>query len=118
KGLIDSTKSVASTMPSLSKQALTPIARSLNGSIGPHRRWAWTEGGFDEFKAVRTAFGGSVNDVVLTAITRGFRDLLQSRGALSSEKLVVRSMVPVSVRRPDQKGSLNNQVSAVFVDLP
>jgi len=24
----------------------------------------------------------------------------------------------VSVRRPDQKGSLNNQVSAVFVDLP
>jgi diacylglycerol O-acyltransferase / wax synthase len=27
-------------------------------------------------------------------------------------------MVPVSVRRPDQKGKLNNQVSAVFVDLP
>ena len=49
---------------------------------------------------------------------RGFRDLLQGRGELSSEKLVVRSMVPVSVRRPNQKGSLNNQVSAVFVDLP
>ena len=27
-------------------------------------------------------------------------------------------MVPVSVRRPDQRGALNNQVSAVFVDLP
>src|SRR3982750_1292109 len=27
-------------------------------------------------------------------------------------------MVPVSVRRENQKGSLNNQVSAVFVDLP
>jgi diacylglycerol O-acyltransferase / wax synthase len=27
-------------------------------------------------------------------------------------------MVPVSVRKADQKGSLNNQVSAVFVDLP
>jgi hypothetical protein len=59
-----------------------------------------------------------VNDVVLTAITHGFRDLLLARGELSSEKLVVRSMVPVSVRRPDQKGKLNNQVSAVFVDLP
>jgi len=67
---------------------------------------------------VRTAFGGTVNDVVLTAITGGFRDLLQGRGELSSEKLVVRSMVPVSVRRENQKGNLNNQVSAVFVDLP
>jgi diacylglycerol O-acyltransferase len=118
KGLLDSTKSIASTMPSLAKQALTPMARSLNGSIGPHRRWAWTSGEFDEFKAVRTALGGSVNDVILTAITRGFRDLLQGRGALSSEKLVVRSMVPVSVRRPNERNSLDNRVSAVFVDLP
>jgi WS/DGAT/MGAT family acyltransferase len=118
KSLIDQGKALAQTVPSVAKQAITPTARSLNGPIGPHRRWAWTEGRFEEFKAVRTAFGGTVNDVVLAAITGGFRDLLQGRGELSSEKLVVRSMVPVSVRRPDQKGSMNNQVSAVFVDLP
>ena len=118
KGMASSSKSLARTVPSLVKQAITPTARSLNGTIGPHRRWAWTEGRFEEFKAVRTAFGGTVNDVVLTAITGGFRDLLQGRGELSSEKLVVRSMVPISVRRQSQKGSLNNQVSAVFVDLP
>ena len=118
KALAESGKTVASTVPSLAKQAITPTARSLNGPIGPHRRWAWTEGKFEEFKAVRTAFGGTVNDVVLTAITGGFRDLLQGRGELSSEKLVVRSMVPVSVRQASQKGALNNQVSAVFVDLP
>src|SRR3954467_12434831 len=111
-------RTVAQTVPSLAKQAITPTARSLNGPIGPHRRWAWTEGKFEEFKAVRTAFGGTVNDVVLAAITGGFRDLLKGRGELSSEKLVVRSMVPVSVRKADQKGALNNQVSAVFVDLP
>ena len=118
KGMASSSKSLARTVPSLVKQAITPTARSLNGAIGPHRRWAWTEGRFEEFKAVRTAFGGTVNDVVLTAITGGFRDLLQGRGELSSEKLVVRSMVPISVRRESQKGSLNNQVSAVFVDPP
>jgi diacylglycerol O-acyltransferase / wax synthase len=118
KGLASSGKTLAQTVPSLAKQVITPTARSLNGPIGPHRRWAWTEGKFEEFKAVRTAFGGTVNDVVLTAITGGFRDLLKGRGELSSEKLVVRSMVPVSVRRENQKGSLNNQVSAVFVDLP
>jgi WS/DGAT/MGAT family acyltransferase len=118
RGMAESGRKLAQTVPSLARQAITPTARSLNGHIGPHRRWAWTDGKFEEFKAVRTALGGTVNDVVLTAITRGFRDLLQGRGELSSEKLVVRSMVPVSVRRPDQKGSLNNQVSAVFVDLP
>ena len=116
--LAEQSRTVASTVPSLAKQALTPQARSLNGPIGPHRRWAWTDGKFEEFKTVRRAFGGTVNDVVLTAITAGFRDLLIGRGELSSDKLVVRSMVPVSVRRPDQKGKLNNQVSAVFVDLP
>src|SRR4051794_33862561 len=118
KGFAGSSRTLAQTVPSLAKQAVTPTARSLNGPIGPHRRWAWTEGKFEEFKAVRTAFGGTVNDVVLAAITGGFRDLLQGRGELSSEKLVVRSMVPVSVRKANQKGSLNNQVSAVFVDLP
>jgi diacylglycerol O-acyltransferase / wax synthase len=118
KGLAGSSKNLAQTVPSLARQAVTPTARSLNGPIGPHRRWAWTEGRFEEFKAVRTALGGTVNDVVLTAISTGFRDLLKGRGELSSDRLVVRTMVPVSVRRPNERGSLNNQVSAVFVDLP
>jgi WS/DGAT/MGAT family acyltransferase len=118
KELAASGRTLARSVPSLARQAVTPTARSLNGPIGPHRRWAWTEGRFEEFRAVRTAFGGTVNDVVLTAITGGFRDLLQARGELSSEKLVVRAMVPVSIRRPSQRGSLDNQVSAVFVDLP
>lgn len=118
KDVAGSAGTLASTVPSLAKQAITPTARSLNGHIGPHRRWAWTSGKFEEFKAVRTALGGTVNDVVLTAITSGFRDLLKGRGELSSEKLVVRSMVPVSVRRPGERGALDNRVSAVFVDLP
>ncbi|WP_240619631.1 wax ester/triacylglycerol synthase family O-acyltransferase [Blastococcus sp. TF02-8] len=118
KSMADSGRTLAHTIPSLAKQAVTPTARSLNGPIGPHRRWAWTSGNFDEFKEVRTALGGTVNDVVLTAITKGFRDLLKGRGELSSENLVVRSMVPVSVRSEQQKGTLDNRVSAVFVDLP
>jgi len=117
KGLLGSGKSLAANLPALARQATTPMARTLTGPIGPHRRWAWNDAQFDEFKSVRTALGGTVNDVVLTAITRGFRDLLQGRGALT-EKAVVRSMVPVSVRRPGERGTLDNRVSAVFVDLP
>jgi hypothetical protein len=118
KGLVESASTLAQTVPSLAKQAVTPTARSLNGPIGPHRRWAWTDGKVEEFKTARTALGGTVNDVILTAISSGFRDLLASRGELSSEKLVVRSMVPVSVRRDEEKGAMDNRVSAVFVDLP
>ena len=63
---------------------------SLNGPIGPHRRWAWAETSLDAVKQVRAGLGGTVNDVVLAAITRGFRDLLagprradrRARGAL------------------------------------
>ncbi|MCZ2857236.1 WS/DGAT/MGAT family O-acyltransferase [Blastococcus sp. VKM Ac-2987] len=118
RSLTEAGKTLARTVPSLAKQAVTPTARSLNGHIGPHRRWAWTAGKVEEFKTVRTALGGTVNDVVLTAITRGFRDLLEGRGELASEDLVVRSMVPVSVRSASKRGALDNQVSAVFVDLP
>jgi WS/DGAT/MGAT family acyltransferase len=117
KSLLNSTRTIANALPQLARQAATPMARTLTGPIGPHRRWAWTDAQFEEFKAVRTALGGTVNDVVLTAITRGFRDLLKGRGALS-ENVVVRSMVPVSVRQPGERGTLDNRVSAVFVDLP
>jgi WS/DGAT/MGAT family acyltransferase len=117
KGLLGSGRSLASSLPAFARQATTPMARTLTGPIGPHRRWAWNDAQFAEFKAVRRSFGGTVNDVVLTAITAGFRDLLLGRGALS-DKAVVRSMVPVSVRKAGERGTLNNQVTAVFVDLP
>ncbi len=115
--LLDYASVAWNTAPRVARQILRPTARSLNGPIGPHRRWVWAETSIGEIKKVRTALGGTVNDVVLTAITRGFRDLLAARGELTDD-VVVRSMVPVSVRRADERGSLNNQVSAVFVDLP
>jgi WS/DGAT/MGAT family acyltransferase len=117
RSLVRSTRAAAAGLPALARQALTPLARTLTGPIGPHRRWAWSDAGLTELKTTRTALGGTVNDVVLTAITRGFRDLLQGRGALGGDT-VVRTMVPISVRREDERGALDNQVTAVFVDLP
>ncbi len=90
---------------------------SLNGPIGPHRRWAWTTASLTEVKEIRRAMGATVNDVVLAAITRGFRDLLDVRGELK-DGLVVRSLVPVSVRADSEHGVTTNRVSAVLVNLP
>ncbi|HEV2785078.1 MAG TPA: wax ester/triacylglycerol synthase family O-acyltransferase, partial [Solirubrobacteraceae bacterium] len=90
---------------------------SLNGDYGPHRRWISAHTSLDDIKSIRRALGGTVNDVVLAVITRGFRDLLAAREE-SLDDRVVRTMVPVSVRAPDERGEMNNRVSAVFVDLP
>jgi WS/DGAT/MGAT family acyltransferase len=91
---------------------------SLNGPIGPHRRWSWAEASLGDVKEVRAQLGGTVNDVVLTVITNGFRALLDSRGEDVARERVVRTMVPVSVRRRGERGVYNNRVSAVFASLP
>src|SRR5204862_4864830 len=88
----------------------TPVS-SINGPIGPHRRWDWARTTLTDVKTVRTALGGTVNDVVLTVLTRGFRDLLLHRGDTVDDR-VVRTLVPVSVRRADERGTYNNRVSA------
>jgi WS/DGAT/MGAT family acyltransferase len=99
--------------------SMRPVeASSLTGSIGPHRRWSWAEASLADVKTIRASLGGTVNDVVLTLITNGFRRLLDSRGESVAEDRVVRTMVPVSVRRPGEKGVYNNRVSAVFAGLP
>ena len=68
----------------------TPVS-SLNGPIGPHRRYAWASTSVDDIKRVRKAVGGTFNDVILASITSGFRDLLLSRGETVDR--VVRTLV-------------------------
>jgi diacylglycerol O-acyltransferase len=89
---------------------------TLNGPIGPHRTWAWARSNMADVKQIRAGLGGTVNDVVLAAITRGFRDLLLGRG--ESVDRVVRTLVPVSVRAEAERGTYNNKVSAMFASLP
>ncbi len=97
---------------------LSPIQTStLNGPIGPHRRWTWAHAQLGDVKTVRAGLGGTVNDVVLTAISGGFRDLLAKRGE-SLAGMTIRTLVPVSVRRPGERGTYNNRVSAMFAELP
>jgi diacylglycerol O-acyltransferase len=91
-------------------------ASSIEGAIGPHRRWGVARASLDELKAIRTALGGTVNDVVLAAITGAFRDLLRERGE-PVDDVVLRSLVPVSVRAAGDS-TPNNQVAAMIAELP
>ncbi len=99
----------------------TPLS-SLNGPLGPHRRYAWATTTVDDIKRVRKELGGTFNDVVLASITNGFRELLLSRD--EDVERVVRTLVPVSVRPRDETGravgdgTLENKVTAMFAELP
>jgi len=99
----------------LTRPAATP--NSLNGPIGPHRRWSWVKGSLADAKEVRSVLGGTVNDVVLAAVTRGFRELILGRGEEVTGR-VVRTMVPISVRGQEGRRTPGNQLSCVFPELP
>jgi diacylglycerol O-acyltransferase / wax synthase len=92
-------------------------ASSLSGPITSHRSWGWTTTTLADIKRVRQVFGGTLNDVVLAAVTRGFRDLLLARGEEPDDH-AVRTLVPVSVRREDERGRFDNRVSAMVAELP
>jgi diacylglycerol O-acyltransferase len=89
---------------------------SIEGPIGPHRSWAHASTDLDPVKRVGKDLGGKVNDVVLTAITRGYRDLLLAHGD-DLERAVVRTVVPVSLR-PAGDAAVDNQVSTLLLELP
>src|SRR5262249_3306029 len=70
-----------------------------------------------DVKSVRAGLGGTVNDVVLSIVSGGLRDLLQERGERVDGRSV-RALVPVSVRKASERGVYNNRVSAMFAELP
>jgi diacylglycerol O-acyltransferase / wax synthase len=90
---------------------------SVEGTIGPHRVWAHSAASIDDVRRIRKSLGGTLNDVVLAAVTNGYRDLLLSRGD-DVETAVLRTLVPVSVRGANAADIADNRVSAILYDLP
>ena len=89
----------------------------LDGPIGPRRRWGWARADLCEVKKVGNLLGSTVNDVILAAIAGGFRTFLAARGEAVDGR-TLRTMVPVSMRTPQEHARLGNRLSAVFADLP
>jgi WS/DGAT/MGAT family acyltransferase len=92
-------------------------ATPLNGPVGPHRRFDWWRVPLAELKAMRHAFGCTINDVVLTVVTGAVREYLIQRG-VDPGSLTFRVSSPVSVRNAEEKGKLGNRVSSWVVALP
>jgi diacylglycerol O-acyltransferase len=89
----------------------------LNVPIGPHRRFFGVGSRLDDFKTVKNAFGGTVNDVVLAVVTGALRTFLISRGR-RTEGVEMRALVPVSVRVEGEHADGGNRIVVMRGPLP
>ena len=89
----------------------------LNVPIGPHRRVLWVRSHLDDFKEIKNALGGTVNDVLLAVVAGAVGRWLRTRG-VRTEGLELRALVPVSVRAEHERGELGNRLAAMRGPLP
>jgi diacylglycerol O-acyltransferase / wax synthase len=89
----------------------------FNRSVGPNRRIDFVEAPVTDFKAVKNALGGTVNDVVLTVVAGALHRFLERR-SINTVGMSLRTMVPVSTRDDSQRMALGNRVTNIFVELP
>jgi diacylglycerol O-acyltransferase len=89
----------------------------LNVEIGPHRRFVGIAAQLDDFKLVKNAFGGTVNDVVLAVVTGALRSFLIARG-VRTEGMEMRALVPVSVRTLGERHEGGNRIVVMRGPLP
>lgn len=87
-----------------------------NKTITSHRRFAMRSASLDTLKDLKTASGGTVNDVVMAICTGALRRYLIDHDALPDRPL--RSLVPVSFRTGEEDVPWTNMVSGIIADLP
>jgi diacylglycerol O-acyltransferase / wax synthase len=88
----------------------------FNGRLTKDRCWAFGQVPLDQVKAIKNAFGGTVNDVVMAVCAAALREWLLGQGALPKDPLV--AMIPVSVRADEERGTFGNRVSMMMSALP
>jgi diacylglycerol O-acyltransferase len=89
----------------------------FNVRIGPHRRFTWVQSDLDQFKAVKNSLGGTVNDVVLAVVAGALGRYMRLHSEPTGD-VVLKALVPVSVRADIERGALGNRVAAMWAPLP
>lgn len=89
----------------------------FNVDITPHRRYTWVDADLAQFKQIKNSLGGTLNDVVLAAVALALGRHMRAQGH-DTEGLVLKAMVPVSVRAEVERGALGNRVAAMWAPLP
>lgn len=111
-------RSVSRALEAALPYFLTPVERApFNRRFSGGRRLAWSEYPFAEVRAVRRACGGTVNDVVLAVLGGAVDRYLRAHGQRTRGRSL-RVLVPVNVRREEERGKLGNRISMLLVEVP
>jgi len=89
----------------------------FNAPVGPSRSFCWANFGLPEFKHVKNALGGTVNDVTLAVVSGALRRWLLERD-VDVDGLEMKALVPVSIRTENEHGELGNRLTAMRGPLP
>lgn len=91
----------------------------LRGPLQPQKAVAWSDGTeLERIKRIARGLGGTVNDVLLTALAAALGRLLRDHGDEQVDE--VRTLVPVNLRPLDRPvpRELGNRFGLVFLELP
>ncbi len=81
---------------------------SFNGKVTAHRRFVFGQLDLDRVKALKSAHGVTVNDVIVALCAGAVRQWLIAHDELPEEPLV--AQVPVSVRTREEEGTYGNRI--------
>jgi len=114
----DSSDSSRQGLMTIMPELLRPTDKlPFNGPCSGVRGYCWTQFPFDEARAIRSAFGGTINDVALTVVAGAVsRYVIAHREPVKDR--FVRLMVPVNLRSTEPGSDLGNQISVLPLSLP
>lgn len=118
--LVDATKFGANATARLGKIALRwPDPQSLyKGPLGTQKRSAWSEPfPLSDVKAISKVMGGTINDVMATAVSGALRRYLEAYNQ-PTKGIKMRAYTPVNLRPVDGPLELGNRFGLVYLTLP
>jgi diacylglycerol O-acyltransferase len=99
------------------EMARAPVATPWNAGLAiGERRLAHLKMPLAEYREIRAAFGGTINDIVLTVLGEGAGRYLRHHGWPTEG--ILRFGCPVNVRRPGEEIVLENRVSVMMPTTP
>lgn len=114
-GAVKRTRRVANALAGRRPQRSSPVG----GPLSQQRRVVTVDTALADYRKIREAHGGTVNDVILATVTGGLRAWLMTRTESMGGLRRLNAVVPVSVIDEELEAtSLGSQIAAHFVDLP
>lgn len=118
--LVNAARNGAAGGKALSKLLLIPPDRRtmFKAKCGVPKKAAWSVAlEVEEVKGVGRMMGGTINDILLSAVTGALRRYMENHGE-PVEGVNIRAIVPVNLRPSEELDELGNRFGLVFLSLP